>query len=682
MSTITRSVSAPLRPSRYTSVLESALISVGREDAVVNSTRKPQRKNWCLNRSRSPNRRLDHACSVPAQRSDGIRIQERGDDDADEEEEEKDPFKQLILLKLQRKTKRNYRKEEENEKKKKMLETGGTSCRAVARSIRKMKKDERICRNGVLENVGRTSITRSMIKQEKKEKKKWKRSSLEMMEDRVKCQEEEDEDEEDDDHVVIQKKLFQSPKSKKMVKKQNEEKTRGQKSKKMVVLKHWRVEWPPALETTGKSNVEKATLVLIGQVNGKVKRFIVGKREGSMSFTSKNGENVMLSGKLDRKAAKSAGIPRAAVELLGVGIPAYFSKRLLPYAQKLCDNIKYDKTGWKTKSGKMKKIICADTSRSPLPLIDEEVHRGIEAIIASTSAKVGKVCSIPKQKKSPAVMKNRRKVVKKEEPEPESEGDVWTMEQQAALMDAKLKIPTTAPNFWAQVAQHVPGKSAKDCQAKTFEQFRSPPTNRKAKKPLKRASTKPYSAVPTKIARAGSNKFKKQVREFVEEYEKKHVDDIFETTPSKEGLPELPEFDSIKSPELGTPSHSFDDNDSEMDDEAPGLLKKLSSRRRDDIDSYVLGINRLHVAGGGVMAGGKVRRMTSTLTPVKAAKAKATSVKKKAVMLVEEVGSHSLKGVMSPGGTASVRIEKDGSSSESEEDDYDSSEKEEDFDLP
>ena len=64
----------------------------------------------------------------------------------------------------------------------------------------------------------------------------------------------------------------------------------------------------------------------------------------------------------------------------------------------------------------------------------------------------------------------------------------------------------------------MPGKSATDCQAKTFEQFRSPPTDRKAaKKAIKRASAEPRTAVPSKIARAGSNKFKKQVREFVEE---------------------------------------------------------------------------------------------------------------------------------------------------------------------
>ena len=104
------------------------------------------------------------------------------------------------------------------------------------------------------------------------------------------------------------------------------------------------------------------------------------------------------------------------------------------------------------------------------------------------------------------------------------------------------------------------------------------------------------------------------------------MDDLFETTPSKEGLPELPEFDSIKSPELETPSRSFDEDDSEMD-ESLGRLKKLSSRKRDDIDSYVLGINRLHVAGGGEMKRGKVRRLTTVATPVATAKPKAAFTK-------------------------------------------------------
>ena len=50
---------------------------------------------------------------------------------------------------------------------------------------------------------------------------------------------------------------------------------------------------------------------------------------------------------------------------------------------------------------------------------------------------------------------------------------------------------------------------------------------------------------------------------------------------------------------------------------------------------------------------------------------------------MEEVGSRSLKGVLSPGGTTRVCLEKDGSSSEDEDEaDYHSSEEEQDFDLP
>ncbi|UIZ21282.1 hypothetical protein KXD40_000496 [Peronospora effusa] len=675
-----RSVSAPLRRSRYSSVLESALVGLGREDAVVQSTRKP-RKKWRLDTSKSPIRGLCNVASAPERHLNDDVKKKR-----DEKEEEEDPFEYLRLLKSHQKKKKKRKKREEEEEEKKNV----TSSPAVTRSAAKQKKKhyKRRC-SGVLEMVARIPVTRSMVK----EKKKWKRSSLERIQD-VEIEE--------DDDVVIQKKLFQSPQDMRKIMERGENK-RERVSRKAVVLEHWCVEWPPVLERKYKRDVEKAQLVLTGQVDGIMKRFVVGKREGATKFTSKDGEYVTLSGKLDRNAAKCAGIPRKAVELMGVGIPAYFNKHLLPYAQKSRDNVKHGKTGSKSRLGK-KKATGADKYGSP-PLIEEGVNNGTEAIIALASTQHVEAYSTPKPKKTRVlpIAKEKRMSTKKEEPEPEAEGEVWTTEQQEALMDAKLQIPTTAPNFWVQVAQYVPGKSAKDCQAKTFEHFRSPLSNRKsAKRPTKkRASTEPHSAVPTKIARAGSNKFKKQVRDFVEEvreetsrevvddlltacvlYEKKHVDDLFETTPSKEGLPELPVFDSIKSPELGgTPSRSFDDNDSEMDDETPGLLKKLSSRRRDDIDSYVLGINRQHVAGGGAMAGGKVRRLTSLTTPVKAVKTKAMSAKKKAVMLVEEVGSHSLKGVVSPGGTTYVRIQKDGSSSEGEEAE-DSNEEEEDFDLP
>ncbi|KAG7383594.1 hypothetical protein PHYPSEUDO_003520 [Phytophthora pseudosyringae] len=650
-SSLGRAASAPLPArgrSRYSSVLESALVGLGREDAVVKSARKQRRKRrQGVDGQRSPVRRLQHALSAPERRPA-----------AAEEEEEEDPFAVLKLLKS-------------HKKKKKEREEGTEEMGAVTRSAAKRQKRRKRRHAGVLEMAGRTPVTRSMVK----EGKKRERSSLEAVE--VDGGPEED-------VVVVQKKLlFQSPEKKKKKKERirdggsEEKKTENARvNRKAAVLQQWRVEWPPVRQ----ADSERAEMVLTGLVHGKAARFVVGKRQGATKFTSKDGEYVSLSGKLDRDAATRAGIPSAAVDLMEDGVPAFFFKRLLPFVQK----------PQRTKSAAkrtppMKKASRADKYSSPMPAIDEEVELMTEAAIVSTPVQDDDVFETPKPRKSRAPVNDNKKSAKTEQPEPEAEVDVWTNEELEALLDAKLKIPTTASNFWAQVAQYVPGKSAQECQAKTFEQFRSPPTNRKAaKRSIKRANAEANAAISAKIARAGSNKFKKQVREFVEEYEKKHVDDLFETTPSKEGLPELPEFDSIKSPELATPSRSFDDDDSEMDDEAPGLLKKLSSRRRDDIDSYVLGLNRQHVAGGGVMVGGKVRRVTSMVTPVKAAKAKATSTKKKAVVIVQDVGSRSLRGVVSPGGTTHVRIEKDGSSSEGEgEDDYHSSEEEEeDFDIP
>ncbi|KAL3666098.1 hypothetical protein V7S43_008889 [Phytophthora oleae] len=567
MASMGRSMSAPLRRSRYSSVLESALVGLGREDAVVNSTRKSRKKRR-YDDNLSPIRRLPQSFSAPEQFKE-----------ADDEE---DPFAQLKLLKSRKKKK----------KKRDQAQCEEFLSPAVTRSAAKQRKRHRKRHAGVLEMAGRTPVTRSM-------KKKWKRSSLETIEDLEGLEQEQEE-------FVIQKKLdFQSPK-----------KETGRKNRKATVLKNWRVEWPPVLET-GSDRVQ---MVVTGQVDGKAARFVVGKRESAVKFTSGDGEYVTLSGKLDRDAARSAGVPRAAMELIQDGIPAFFLKKLLPFVIKSND----EEGNMTTKPKKKAKTAVKNRDSSPMPSIDEVADFSFEAPVASSPTQNDDVFETPKPQKTRAPVKK----AKKPQPEPDAEADVWTHEQSEALLDAKLKIPTTASNFWAQVAQYVPGKSAQECQVKTFEQFRSPPTNRKlAKKPIKKANTDTNAAIPSKIARAGSNKFKKQVREFVEEYEKKHVDDLFDTTPSKEGLPELPEFDSIKSPELGTPLRSFDDDDSEMDDEAPGLLKKLSSRRRDDIDSYVLGINRQHVAGGGVMAGGKVRRVSSMVTPVKTARGKVTGAK-------------------------------------------------------
>jgi len=96
------------------------------------------------------------------------------------------------------------------------------------------------------------------------------------------------------------------------------------------------------------------------------------------------------------------------------------------------------------------------------------------------------------------------------------EPDDWTAEQLEALEDAKLKIPTTAPNFWAEVSSFVSGKTSAQCRARSFALYSTPP-DRKTNKGKKRVLDASESRVPSKVARAGTNKFKKQVREFVEE---------------------------------------------------------------------------------------------------------------------------------------------------------------------
>lgn len=91
----------------------------------------------------------------------------------------------------------------------------------------------------------------------------------------------------------------------------------------------------------------------------------------------------------------------------------------------------------------------------------------------------------------------------------------WTLEQLNALEDAKMEVPTTVANFWAEVAVLVPGKTANECRAKSFDQYSTPP-ERKSKKRASEA-TASASHIPAKMARAGTNKFKKQVREFVQQ---------------------------------------------------------------------------------------------------------------------------------------------------------------------
>lgn len=182
----------------------------------------------------------------------------------------------------------------------------------------------------------------------------------------------------------------------------------------------------------------------------------------------------------------------------------------------------------------------------------------------------------------------------------------WTEQQLQALATAKMQIPTTATNFWAEVATFVDGKTANECRTKSFEEFASPTSRAAHKKKTSEATASsaavgPGSAIkiPTKVHRAGSNLFKKQVRQFVQQYEKKHVDDLFDnTTPSKSELAGTMGLDDIKSPAAPLDnSASLDDDEGEDFVGGRELLQEISSNKRDEVDSYVLSLKRSRVLG-------------------------------------------------------------------------------------
>lgn len=168
-----------------------------------------------------------------------------------------------------------------------------------------------------------------------------------------------------------------------------------------------------------------------------------------------------------------------------------------------------------------------------------------------------------------------------------------------------MQIPTTAANFWAEVATFVDGKSANECRTKSFEEFSSPTSRAAHKKKISEAAAAAVgpgstTKIPTKIHRAGSNLFKKQVRQFVQQYEKKHVDDLFlDTTPSKSELAGTMGLDDIKSPAAPLDNSVNLDDDDEDDDFVGGReqLQEISSNKRDEVDSYVLSLKRSRVLG-------------------------------------------------------------------------------------
>ncbi|ETV75098.1 hypothetical protein, variant 2 [Aphanomyces astaci] len=158
--------------------------------------------------------------------------------------------------------------------------------------------------------------------------------------------------------------------------------------------------------------------------------------------------------------------------------------------------------------------------------------------------------------------------------------DHWTTDQVSSLKQAIHKVDPKDPKYWTKIAKWVDGKSAIQCQTKQFESVESTFTR-------PRPPTKSMKLNKSQLSRAGTQRFKKQVRQFVVEYEAANDggDDVCVSPPTYHVTPST-------SSRLSTPKsirkfkrrhHVADDSD---ESDAAVLLQTVPSSHRDKLDAY------------------------------------------------------------------------------------------------
>lgn len=216
----------------------------------------------------------------------------------------------------------------------------------------------------------------------------------------------------------------------------------------------------------------------------------------------------------------------------------------------------------------------------------------------------------------------------------------WTRGEMEALVEAERSLNPKDKKFWQNVSNRVGGKTAVECQSKWFERFKSP----RERKPRRDVSEKVM-----KLAGKKTQKFQKQVREFVRREEKNHSDDIFKfQTPGKDKV--LRHF-KLDSPVLPLEEVLIIP---EEDDELPeenrlDLLQPVTESQRCAIDSYIHSIRDISnqkLLNYSTGSSSRVSKLKPKLTK--------RSVKEKT-----RIGSTVLRGLMTPGGTTRVETMND-----------------------
>ncbi|CCI42723.1 unnamed protein product [Albugo candida] len=479
------------------------------------------------------------------------------------------------------------------------------------------------------------------------------------------------------------------------------------KKNKVIRLSEWCIQWPPLFKKDPETKrvLECSISVMIdGFMLGRKLSLLVVRRvtTNNVIVISRSSEtdridafSVELEGCLDIEKGKDRNIPVKVMELMVEGFPSQWKKRLCKllkkakslkqdqktqndsfflqkYAQSMCKKAKM--------TGKKELDPLMEWWRGDKPGASSVMDRLDDTSILYTSQRQGKVAS---SKNVRCMGKDLEKIeLKGEKLLRSSKGlNDWTEIQLEALETAKFSIPPNDSNFWEQVAELLPGKTASECRSKSFEQTSSP-FRRKSSRSGTQASTPNdnESKFPDahKMHRVGSNLWKKQVRGFVKKYEAQNADDIFTETPMKHAVQAL-ELDTqqFKTPEilastLGLPQDemnangpesldqklNFDDSDSDAQPLNHGreVLGDLDTLRRDEVDSYVLAIKRRLRHRHGL----KRDSCVSKLRKENCLRAKS----KTTVSTTQNCGNRVMEGTISPGGTASIQFKDDDSFSE------------------
>jgi len=183
-------------------------------------------------------------------------------------------------------------------------------------------------------------------------------------------------------------------------------------------------------------------------------------------------------------------------------------------------------------------------------------------------------------------LKPRQKKGYKDSEEESEDESGWTKRDLVLLEEAVRMTNPDKPHYWKRIADVV-GRSEEECYDKYNVNYKTPGKPSHSKRIVEES---PLHLDPkTGKLFAGRLKDKKKIRKIVSDMNDKHTDDFFDSTPGKK----TENFD-VYITDDETIKEIIDTNPAVKDvqtpsslKQSPGLFKKLDTKQRTEVDSYV-----------------------------------------------------------------------------------------------